>query len=218
MVDSQTINSTIWSTVVGGEITPRAKTVAKIRSFGGLQVGWHYGTGKAPPSWIVATALNYLYQLMMLGFSETDAFPGPDGQIMVTAYIRKHCIEVTVETDGTLTIAHQVDGHDVSFKPEVTAAQANLELGRIVGELEREKCSTFGWSILSIMIPEPVNFGSLHSAFPAPAVAPPFSMNNVESIIAAAHAYMPTGIIGGSVGTRLFSGLLTTVNSGLLAV
>lgn len=215
-MESQTANPIVWLSYASAEVTPVTHTAAKIKSFGSLPDGWHYGDGGSAPSVIVRKALNRLYQFLMVGFFETDAFPGPNGQIMVTAYRGRHCIEVTVEADGTFTVARQIDGRDVSFKPEITDWQADLELGRITLELEREKCGTFGSSTLKTSMFVQEHSGNSRSASPAGAGARQFSMNNVESLEAAAYAPMPLSSTMGLAANLPSSGHSTKAELNLL--
>jgi hypothetical protein len=183
----------IWTSSAGSKATPNQRTANKIRSFGALPDGWHYGSGAASPPWIVRKALNYLFRFMMMGFDETDAFVSDGGQIMVTAYKGDHCIEVTIEVDRTLTVAHQINGSDVFYSPEMPEFEANTELWRLVGGIEKEKCDTFGSSISEITTAGRVSLGASLSTFPAAGTALQFSTNYVESLVAAVSAPMRIG-------------------------
>src|SRR5580704_1477234 len=92
--------------VLGG---PLSRTKDKIRSFRNLPQGWNYGRGGPAAEQTVQIAQDYLWMFMTLGFVETDAFPGVDGEIMVTAYLGRHCVEVTVEPDRSFAVGHQID-------------------------------------------------------------------------------------------------------------
>ena len=211
-------SQTIWTSFIQDIYTSGHRTFDKIRSFGSLPSGWNYGSGGPARPWVVSRALDCLSQMILLGMSETDAFPGPDGQIMVTSYQGKHSFELTVEVDGTFTVAHQVDGHDVSFQPELTSIQANLELVRIVGELEREKCATFGWSTLrSRLTLVQASLGSSHLAFQAEAAALQSLMNDAGLPTAAAFVHTQIGFTGVSAGNQRYSGSSMMVNSHHLA-
>jgi hypothetical protein len=201
-VPSHRLVSGMWSTATQGDANSwlaasegsTSRTAEKIKSFAQLPSGWNYGSGDAAPSEIVEQALSYLYRLISFGFSETNAFPGPDGAIMVTAYEGKHCIEVTVEIDGTITVAYQFEGRDTSFEPELSSRDAYSEILRVVKDIERARCATSDWLISNITTPRKVNSGNLLSAFQVPVRAgvPQYLMNNAGSIKAVALAPMLT--------------------------
>src|ERR1022692_627445 len=107
-------------------------TARKIESYKRLPHGWHYGQGGPAAFRTIQVALGYLSMFMGFGFIETDAFPGVGGEIMVTAYRGKHCVEVTVEVDNTYTVSHQYDGDTRFYEPGLSAAQTYVELTNIV--------------------------------------------------------------------------------------
>lgn len=75
----------------------KLRTEKKIKSFAKKVVGWHYGQGVPPSERRVSMALDYLFILQVLGFHETDAFPGIDGEIMVRAYKEGVCFSLSIE-------------------------------------------------------------------------------------------------------------------------
>ena len=91
------------------------ETAKKIQSFRNLPEGWHYGSGHPPTSEMMAKAIAYENFYQLLGFVKTGAFPGVDGEIMVTAYHGEHCLELTIELDGTFRFAHEVGEQDDDY-------------------------------------------------------------------------------------------------------
>jgi hypothetical protein len=71
-------------------------------------------------------------------FTDIDAFPGHDGEILVSAIRGDFCFEVTVEPDLTLTVAFE-RGDDFIFaidKLSIEKAKEKLfEAGRVYGFL-----------------------------------------------------------------------------------
>jgi hypothetical protein len=198
----------IWIQGTISENAPNGKTAKKIQSFGKLPDGWHYGTGERAPDSIVSIALEYLSYFTILGFEETDAFPGIDGEIMLTAYKRSHCIEVTVEVDKTFTIAHQIDRKDHTYETDLSGISASLEITRIVREIEQEEWNSLGSLIHSTMI---IGTGSLgHSLLQYLRMAPQSLIQTVH--VPRAGQYAPSSIntTGALVGLHQHSGLLTT--------
>ncbi len=172
----------VGMSIGGVSTTPNHLTAEKIQSFASFPKGWHYGGGGPASPEMVRIALGYLYQLMVSGFGETDAFFGPDGQIMVTAYLGKHCVEVTVDLDRSFTVTHQIGGEDRSYEPELSGPRASLEVARVVSVIEREECGTFGWSTQETLIIGQVSSRISPLRSPAMVAARPFFMNNAASI------------------------------------
>ncbi len=83
-----------------GNVTVGQRTVSKILSFRKLKRGWHYGQGSAISHGIIEKALRIHSVMLSLGFFETNAFPGVDGEVLLTCYFRDHCIEVTIEANS----------------------------------------------------------------------------------------------------------------------
>jgi hypothetical protein len=136
------VSSTFYVHIVGPAIS--AATAKKIREFCALPDGWYYGMGTGPSYRTIQIALAYLSAFMVYGFTETDAFPGADGEIMVTAYSENHCIEITVDVDTTFTVSHQDGKENRFYEPGLSGIQACAELARIVGVIRQEECATSG--------------------------------------------------------------------------
>jgi hypothetical protein len=125
--------------------TPRSgrETYDKIRSFGNLSVGWHYGTGGPATHEVIQVAEAYLKLCLLLGFAETDAFAGADGEVMITAYKGGHCIEVTTEPDRSIVVSHEYDGQNGVYVDNLTDTDAAHRVIEIAQAIEREQCSIF---------------------------------------------------------------------------
>jgi hypothetical protein len=82
----------------------------KLRHFRSLRIGWHYGRGK-PPAEKTMEAASWLHrEALFLGFTSMDAFPGVNGEIMLTIYAPgSNYMELTVEPDGTISFAHEIN-------------------------------------------------------------------------------------------------------------
>lgn len=86
-----------------------AYTLRKIRNFESLPEGWHYGEGVPASQEYINTAEAILDTARRLGFSLFDAFPGVDGQIQLTIYDQEKYIEITLESDETITLIYEID-------------------------------------------------------------------------------------------------------------
>ncbi len=79
------------------------ETHGKIEGFKTLSAGWHFGTGVVPQESVIQRASFINSVLLDEGFSETDAFPGIEGEIQVTGYRGDMYIEVTIQKDDSAT-------------------------------------------------------------------------------------------------------------------
>ena len=75
----------------------------KILEFSRYSKGWDYGEGKPFSTETVRRALLLNRIIIAKCTPETDAFPGPDGDIMVTAYCDQWYWEFLIDADGTVT-------------------------------------------------------------------------------------------------------------------
>jgi len=76
----------------------------KLNSFAKLKKGWNYGEGKEFSSVRINKAKQIDNILVQLLASPTDAFPGSDGQIMVTAYKGPYYLEYTLHDDNNFSM------------------------------------------------------------------------------------------------------------------
>lgn len=213
LVSNYMNSPSMWMGNIGFSKTPNYQTVQKIRSFGFMPHGWHYGSGAPASTEVIRIALAYLHYLIGFGFTETDAFFGADGQIMVTAYYRKHRVEVTVELDRLFTVAHQFDGEDKFYEPDMPGHQASLEIASIVASIEPQECGTFGSSILETMTAGQANLRTLLSPHLAVGVVHQFLTNNVVSPPAARSADTLPDFTPELAENRQFSGYLMNQRS-----
>src|SRR5258708_32738608 len=88
-------------------VQPINQTVQKIVSFKSLPVGWHYGDGVPPTDEMVKKALMLNAEAAKAGFGKTNAFPGIEGEIQITAYHESTYLEITVELDGSVSFVYE---------------------------------------------------------------------------------------------------------------
>jgi hypothetical protein len=105
----------------------------KIRSFSNLRAGWHYGQGGPILEDRINKAIKIHALLKYIGFLETDAFPGVDGEILLTCYFGNHYIEILVDTAGEISIYHEKDSDVVEELKHVR--EAELVLSKMVGDI-----------------------------------------------------------------------------------
>lgn len=112
-------------------------TAAKVQSFKSLPLGWHYGQGGPLSVDVANRALQIDSYYRQLGFSTTDAFPGADGEIMLTAYRGSHCIETIISTDLRYSVTHERDDTELSAAPDVDEIAAKQTIRQIGAEIWR---------------------------------------------------------------------------------
>jgi len=117
-------------------------TAAKIKSFRSLPTGWHYGQGGPLRADVVNKALEIDGYYRQLGFTTTDAFPGANGELMITAYRELHCIETTLSTDLRYSVTHERDDAEMSATQDVSEIIAK----RIINQIGAEIWRSFGLS------------------------------------------------------------------------
>jgi len=81
--------------------------IEKIQSFGNFTQGWSFGEGVPFAPSILLKAMQLIKTAHALGFAETDAFPGLNGEVLVTIYLEADYWEFTIEPDETVTFAYE---------------------------------------------------------------------------------------------------------------
>jgi hypothetical protein len=122
--------------VASSEFDP---TESKILNFKSLQDGWHYQEGVAFSDAAIQDALLVHRQIFFKGFTRTDAFPGPNGEIQVTMYFEAHYFQFERESSSLWNITHEVDDKEVEFLEE-----KNISLVvDYINALNAKLCDTF---------------------------------------------------------------------------
>jgi hypothetical protein len=118
-----------------------SKTAEKIISFSLLPNGWDYGEGDPIPKDTVDTALAWERFFDLRGW-DTNAGPGTDGEIAISARLGSSRIEVVIEPDRTLTIAYDFEGARVSYAPRISAQKAQERILEIIEPWNSSASST----------------------------------------------------------------------------
>ncbi|EIC23373.1 hypothetical protein [Thiorhodovibrio frisius] len=103
------------------QATPRLGTADQLKAKKKLQrfltypSGWHFGEGIPFVQKTLSNADQLIDLAINYGIEGTDAFPGVDGEIMVTLYHRRGRLyqEFTVEADGRIHFLFEKDGKEV---------------------------------------------------------------------------------------------------------
>ncbi len=134
------------------------KTIKKIEKFSNLPTGWHYGKGYAANSTTVVRAKDIFNQYMQLGFSDTDAFPGKEGEIMVTGYKDKFYVECIVENNGTYSVVGEKDNDVIVESPRTDEGKAIYAITQVA----KRAWNTFVSYTLDTSIQGGTNSKALH--------------------------------------------------------
>jgi len=87
-------------------------TELKIIQFRELEDRWHYGQGVRFTDEVINTSLRLHRSLVMAGYSDTDAFPGVNGEVQVSVYDLPRSCEITIKKDGQWLIVFEDDGKE----------------------------------------------------------------------------------------------------------
>lgn len=77
----------------------------KINSFAKLKQGWHFEDGISPTSDSIETALSLVGSARELGLSGVNAFPKPDGSIVLAIYGNETDIELIIRNNNSIDIS-----------------------------------------------------------------------------------------------------------------
>ena len=91
--------------------------VRQIFSFQDLENGWHFGSGSPPSIREISSAVSFVSLLRAAGAEVVEAFPDPEGGILVAGYGENDkSIEILCRGDGTFeSWICSEDGKDVSY-------------------------------------------------------------------------------------------------------
>jgi hypothetical protein len=200
--EPETYFSGAWRFEVFGE--PEATTEEMIASFSHLPDGWDYGEGGPIPEPVVQRALMWNTLFRLLGFLQTDASPGSDGEISITASYGDHYIEAIIEPDNTISVAYDFQRKQVFY----TLRRAPHEAMKIVLALARKilwsasTSSTLGNTMQERVSGFAQHFGTIRGPYP---------LSVVNASTYPAHLFANTfadtsGTITGSQAYHRFSG------------
>src|SRR6266496_1618338 len=108
-----------------------SETGHKIRSFERLQRGWHFGEGLPPSETLIKKAIELDGLAQGLGFLNTDAFPGPNGEVRYCVYDDPNYYEFTLEIDGSVTTVIEKDGSEMECVSSFAEARETLKKSSI---------------------------------------------------------------------------------------
>ena len=104
------------------------ETIQKVRAFAELREGWHFGEGMAPSEERIEQAEAFLEYANLTNLERANAFPGVRGQVEVTFYNADRMLEITIESDDSITIAEDRDREQISFEENLSKSDAYQRL------------------------------------------------------------------------------------------
>jgi hypothetical protein len=104
------------------------ETIQKVSEFAELAEGWHFGEGIAPSQERIGQAIAFLEYANFSGLERANAFPGVRGQVEVTFYNGDRMLEITIESDDSITIAEDRQSQQLSFEENLSTSDAYQRL------------------------------------------------------------------------------------------
>lgn len=105
-----------------------AETIRKVNEFAELPNGWHFGEGVPLSEDMRSNAIRFLKLAEVMGIRRMNAFPGVGGEIEVTFYHNDSMLELTLELDGSITIAEDELNDQVYFRENASRRDALTKL------------------------------------------------------------------------------------------
>jgi hypothetical protein len=177
-------------------------TELKIQGFKELESGWHYGEGISFGQAVTDDAIALIKEANHLGFYETDAFPGVNGEIMVTIYFKSHYLEFIVEPNGSVTFSHEEGNEEVSYYEGLSISDAKLKI-KEYRDIWRQFDSLTQGTITTI---DRADLRALHSETAETFLEFQLSVSSVFFSLGKASAPILEGITRGSQVDPLYSG------------
>jgi hypothetical protein len=127
----------------GDALRVSTATAQKIASFSDLPTGWHYGQGGPIDQETIDRAIDLFWSMRLNDFTTTDAFPGANGEIQLTAYRDSHFIGIMIEPNGEYSLVHEIDRADAGEPVETSDVETiKATLSAIAGEIAGGKWNT----------------------------------------------------------------------------
>jgi hypothetical protein len=118
---------------------PTDPTASKIRSFGSLPKGWHFGDGKAIGERVINVALSWVEFLRDRGINDIDVAPSESGAILMACTVGRRYTEIILEPKGAFTVARDRENGQAIYERGLSEEQAK----NLISQLSRGTWSTF---------------------------------------------------------------------------
>lgn len=134
---------------LGASLLRLKKAQQKLSEFGDLPEGWYAGEGGPIEASLLATASRVLRAGYGVGFSKFDAFPGAAGEVLVTFYENKHCVEALIERNQDIVLTHEAPEQEDVETPCAGLAEVRIQLAKIRDSIWQNSLESFSQSILT---------------------------------------------------------------------
>jgi hypothetical protein len=186
-----------------------SNALAKVDGFLRLGEGWYYGAGSPASSALVGRAKLLINLFHRQGFANVDAFPGVDGEIMLSAFENGHCIELTLELDGTFRLLHEENGEEIFYRESLSTYDLAKHFSFATSKVKLKEWLSSGSSIPVTTTAPPASSKTWHSGqqgtrLPSPASNLTAPLNEVVD-----YANMPESIMNQSPMTLQSFGFST---------
>lgn len=181
-------------------------TLELIQSFERLAPNWAGAEGCRFSHATVASAIQILEKIAPAA-EKTDAFPGLNGEVMVTGYKSQCCIELTVEADGTLWGALETRNTIVRSTERIQPADVDAYIAQF-----KNLCNAFEYFLSSITTPTEKLSSTLRSSRQRMAQEYQGSIGFAPWQLVVANANTSVPITNLWQGTPRSSGTLTQTN------
>lgn len=111
-----------------------SKALKKLNSFSELERGWHYGSGLPISGEVLSYAREMLSLFESFGISNTNAFPGRDGEVLLTGHRGGIYIGLTIEASLLVTLVCEDGGEDARYVENCGKEQIKAELKSVAAE------------------------------------------------------------------------------------
>lgn len=179
------------------------ETIQKVNEFQQLPIGWHFGEGVPPPPERVRQAVNFLLFASVLGLERSNAFPGIRGQVEITFYKADRVLEITLESDDSITIAEDSDNNQIALEEN----RSRLDVFRKINEFEQSEwlfsdpfivsITTQSVRVLASQVPHWISEAESHF---------PWLRSNVQHVRAAHYALISRGTTTSKLENLRFTG------------
>jgi hypothetical protein len=182
----------------------RIEITSKIKSFHSLSEGWHYGVGGPIESDIIDQAHKWVEILFICGFTDLNAFPGFDKEILLSADYNDFYIELIIENDKSFSIVVEKDDEPYLYKSRISANEAQ----EVISEITENKWIAYDCYIPVISIPAKAASQGLHSEIPPIAMGSQSYLQNVSQENSIVFATISENTMPEYQGSLRYSGAL----------
>lgn len=169
-------------------------TRRKIEAFLSLPRGWHYGEGRPALPEAAAVALELVNFAASQGFTQTNVFPGVEGEVMFTIYAGDHYLEFTAGADGLVDYVREEAKEELEAEESLSVEEAKEK----IAELREQLWASSGLSTSSTGTVIMANSSPSPSAGLATAASPLSTLTALSRTAAASAAILLASTLGSS--------------------